>query len=145
MATLVIGAAELLGEGLTASIADRLGLKRAIMASLALSALSYVLLPWVGRRTLPLALAGLFFLFLTVEFSIVTGFSLFTEILPDARATMMSGIVATTSVGRMIGALVGGPVWLAGGLTATGLVSAAISGLALISLAWGLRDWRTDE
>ena len=144
MATLVIGAAELLGEGLTASIADRLGLKRAIMASLALSALSYVLLPWVGR-TLPLALAGLFFLFLTVEFSIVTGFSLFTEILPDARATMMSGIVATTSVGRMIGALAGGPVWLAGGLTATGLVSAAISGLALISLAWGLRDWRTDE
>ena len=144
MATLVIGAAELLGEGLTASIADRLGLKRAIMASLALSALSYVLLPWVGR-TLPLALAGLFFLFLTVEFSIVTGFSLFTEILPDARATMMSGIVATTSVGRVIGALAGGPVWLAGGLTATGLVSAAISGLALISLAWGLRDWRTDE
>jgi len=144
MATLVIGAAELLGEGLTASIADRLGLKRAIMASLALSALSYVLLPWVGR-TLPLALAGLFFLFLTVEFSIVTGFSLFTEILPDARATMMSGIVATTSVGRMIGALAGGTVWLAGGLTATGLVSAAISGLALVSLAWGLRDWRADE
>ena len=144
MATLVIGAAELLGEGLTASIADRLGLKRAIMASLALSALSYVLLPWVGR-TLPLALAGLFFLFLTVEFSIVTGFSLFTEILPDARATMMSGIMATTSVGRMIGALAGGPVWLAGGLMATGLVSAAISGLALVSLAWGLRDWRTDE
>ena len=145
MATIVIGAAELLGEGLTASIADRMGLKRAIMASLALSALSYALLPWVGRRTLPLALAGLFFLFLTVEFSIVTGFSLFTEILPDARATMMSGIVATTSVGRMIGALAGGPVWLAGGLTATGLVSAAISGLALVSLAWGLRDWRTDE
>ena len=145
MATIVIGAAELLGEGLTASIADRLGLKRAVMASLALSALSYVLLPWVGRRTLPLAFAGLFFLFLTVEFSIVTGFSLFTEILPDARATMMSGIVATTSVGRMIGALAGGPVWLAGGLMATGLVSAAISGLALVSLAWGLRDWRTDE
>jgi predicted MFS family arabinose efflux permease len=145
MATIVIGAAELLGEGLTASIADRLGLKRAVMTSLALSALSYVLLPLVGRRTLPLALAGLFFLFLTVEFSIVTGFSLFTEILPDARATMMSGIVATTSVGRMIGALAGGPVWLAGGLTATGLVSAAISGLALISLAWGLRDWRADE
>jgi len=143
-ATLVIGAAELLGEGLTASIADRLGLERAVMASLALSALSYILLPWVGR-TLPLALAGLFFLFLTVEFSIVTGLSLFTEILPDARATMMSGIVATTSVGRMIGALVGGPVWLAGGLMATGLVSAAISGLALISLAWGLRGWRMDE
>lgn len=141
-ATLVIGAAELLGEGLTASIADRMGLKRAVTAGLALSAISYALLPWVGR-TLPLALAGLFVTFLTFEFTIVTSFSLFTEILPGARATMMSANVATISVGRMIGALVGGPVWLAGGLTATGLISAAISGLALACLAWGLRDWRT--
>ena len=140
-ATLTIGAAELLGEGLTASIADRLGLKRATTIGLALSALSYALLPWVGQ-TLPLALAGLFFTFLSFEFTIVTAFSLFTEILPDARATMMSANIAAISLGRVIGALVGGPVWLAGGLTVTGLLSAAISGLALICLAWGLRGWR---
>jgi predicted MFS family arabinose efflux permease len=142
-ATLVIGAAELLGEGLTASIADRVGLKRAIMAGLALSAVSYVLLPWVGR-TLPLALAGLFVTFLTFEFTIVTAFSLFTEILPGTRATMMSGVVAAASVGRVVGTLIGGPVWLAGGLATTGIVSAAISGLALACLAWGLRGWRTE-
>ncbi len=140
-ATLVIGVAELLGEGLTASIADRLGLKRAVMTGLALSASSYVLLPWVGR-TLPLALTGLFVAFLTFEFTIVTAFSLFTEILPGARATMMSGTVAATSVGRVVGALLGGPVWLTGGLAATGFVSAAISGLALACLAWGLRSWK---
>lgn len=143
-ATLVIGVAELLGEVLTASVADRLGLKRAVTAGLALSALSYALLPWVGR-TLPLALAGLFFTFLTFEFTIVTAFSLFTEILPGARGTMMSGAVAATSVGRVVGALLGGPVWLAGGLAATGLVSAAISSLALACLTWGLRGWQTDE
>jgi DHA1 family inner membrane transport protein len=140
-ATTVIGVAELLGEGLTASIADRLGLKRAIMAGLVLSALSYALLP-LTERSLPLALAGLFAIFLSFEFTIVTAYSLFTEILPGARATMMSSSLATSGLGRMAGALMGGAVWLVGGLTATGLVSAAITGLALLWLAWGLRGWR---
>jgi DHA1 family inner membrane transport protein len=140
-ATLVIGAAELVGEGLTASIADRLGLGRSVMVGLALSGLSYALLPWVGR-TLPMALAGLFVTFLTFEFTIVTAFSLFTEILPGARATMMSATAAATSIGRVVGALIGGSVWVAGGLVATGFVSAAASGLALVCLAWGLRGWR---
>jgi DHA1 family inner membrane transport protein len=140
-ATTVIGVAELLGEGLTASIADQLGLKRALVAGLILSALSYILLPLMGR-TLSSALMGLFVTFLTFEFTIVTAFSVFTEILPAARATMMSSSVAAISIGRMMGALVGGPVWLAGGMLATGFVSAAVSGLALVLLVWGLRGWR---
>ncbi len=140
-ATLVIGVAELLGEGLTAASADWLGLKRAVIIGLILSASSYALLPWLGH-TLPLALTGLFITFLTFEFTIVTSFSLFTEILPDARATMISGVVAAASMGRVIGAFTGGSVWLAGGLTATGMVSAAISVLALACLTWGLHGWR---
>jgi DHA1 family inner membrane transport protein len=140
-ATTVIGLAEFVGEGLTASIADRLGLKRALVAGLILSALSYILLPLVGH-TLSSALMGLFVTFLTFEFTIVTAISLFTEILPAARATMMSSSVAAISIGRVIGALVGGPVWLAGGMLATGIVSAAVSGLALVLLVWGLRSWR---
>ena len=136
-ATTVIGVAELMGEGLTASIADRLGLKRAIVVGSILSALSYILLPQVGR-TLPLALMGLFITFLAFEFTIVTAISLFTEILPAARATMMSSSVAAFSMGRVMGAFIGGPVWLAGGMLATGIVSAAVSGLALVVLLWGL-------
>jgi predicted MFS family arabinose efflux permease len=54
---------------------------------------------------------------------------------------MMSSNVAAMSVGRMIGALIGGAIWLAGGLLAIGLVSAAICGLALVCLVWGLRHW----
>ena len=140
-ATMVIGLAELLGESLTASFADRLGLKRALFTGLVLTASSFILLPFMGR-TLPLALAGLFVTFLTFEFTVVTGISLFTEVLPGARATMMSSNVAAMSVGRMIGALIGGAIWLAGGLLAISLVSAAICGLALVCLAWGLRHWR---
>jgi predicted MFS family arabinose efflux permease len=141
VASSVIGAAELIGEGLTASIADRLGLKRSIIVGLALSALSYLLLPLFGY-TLPLALAGLFVVFLTFEFAIVTTISLATEVLPGARATMMASLMATMGVGRVIGALAGGSIWLAGGLTVISLVSAITTALALGCLWWGLRHWR---
>lgn len=140
-ATTVIGVAELLGEGLTAWIADRVGLKRATSAGLVLSGLSYALLPLVGHSLL-LSLISLFVIFVTFEFTIVTALSLFTEILPAARGTMMSSNVAAISIGRMLGTLIGGPVWLAGGLMATGLASAVICGLALGCLVWGLHDWQ---
>ena len=116
-------------------------MERAEVIGLVLSAWSYVLLPMVGH-TLPLALIGLFIIFLTFEFTIVTAISLFTEILPGARAMMMSSNVAAMSIGRMVGALMGLAIWKAGGLLAIGLVSAVICGVALVWLAWGLRNWR---
>jgi DHA1 family inner membrane transport protein len=140
-ATMTIGVAELLGEGLTASVADRLGLKRALFAGLVLSGLSYMLLALIGH-TLPLALMGLFVAFLTFEFTVVTGISLITEILPGTRGAMMSSNIAAMSVGRVVGAMMGAAVWRAGGLLAISLVSAAICGVALVWLAWGLRSWR---
>jgi predicted MFS family arabinose efflux permease len=140
-ATTVIGVAELAGELLTAAFADRLGLKRSIIVGLCLVILSYLLLPVIGQ-TLPLALAGLFIVFLWFEFTIVTNVSLITEVLPSARATMISASVAVSGLGRMIGALIAGPVWLWGGLPATGFVSALLSLLALSFFIWGLRHWR---
>jgi MFS transporter, DHA1 family, inner membrane transport protein len=142
LATTVIGLAELLGETLTASLSDRLGLKRAVLMALVLSTLSYLLLP-VLAQTLPLALLGLFIIFLTFEFTIVTSMSLFTEILPGARATMMSAYLAAAGLGRVIGALAGGSIWLAGGLPVVCIVSAVSSGLGLVSLSAGLRRWRS--
>jgi len=141
LGTAVIGIAELAGESFTAALADRLGLKRALIGGLAACLICYGILPLLGQ-TLGTALTGLFFLFLTFEFTIVTGLSLFTELVPASRATMMAGYLATGGVGRVVGALIGGPIWLAGGIYATALVSAAISGLALVSLIWGLRGWQ---
>jgi predicted MFS family arabinose efflux permease len=138
--TAVIGIAELAGETLTATIADRLGLKRSLLGGLAVCIICYGILPYLGQ-TLGQALIGLFLIFLSVEFMIVTGLSLFTELLPSARATMMASYLATGGIGRVVGALIGGPVWLAGGIYATSFVSAIISALALISLFWGLRGW----
>jgi predicted MFS family arabinose efflux permease len=51
--TVAIGAAELLGESLTALFADRLGLKRAVILGLGLAIGAYLLLPLIGRTLGP--------------------------------------------------------------------------------------------
>jgi DHA1 family inner membrane transport protein len=139
-ATVAIGAAELLAEVLTALLADRVGLARSAIGGVVVTAAAYLLLP-VAARTLPLALGALFVVFLAFEFTVVAALGLITEVLPDARGTMMGAFGATGSAGRMLGALTGGYVWLWGGLAATGAVAAALSLCALGSLVWGLRGW----
>ena len=143
LGTSIIGVAELSGESLTAAISDRLGLKRSVGVGLALCIISYGVLPLLCQ-TLPLALGGLFFIFLTYEFTIVSALSLCTELLPGSRATMMSGFLAAAGIGRVVGALIGVPVWLKGGILMTGFVSAAISCLGLLFLVWGLKGWRNE-
>jgi DHA1 family inner membrane transport protein len=140
MTTTIIGGAELLGETLTASLGDRIGLQRSMSAGLVLSTVSYLILPWVGH-SLPGALAALFSVFLFTEFAIVAALSVSTEVMPDARATMMSGYLAAASMGRVIGAIMGGVVWTLGGLAAVANLSAVINALALVSFLWGLRSW----
>ncbi len=139
-ATMVIGLAELLGESLTVTLADRLGLRRSIMTGLLICCFSYLLLPTLGQ-TLPLALVSLFILFVSFEFAVVTSISLATEVMPNARATMMAAYMASMSLGRVIGALVGGRVWEAGGLNAVCWLSTVMAVLAMGSLWWGLRHW----
>ena len=144
LGTSVIGIAELSGEGLTAAISDRLGLKRSVASGMFLCIISYIALPLMGQ-TLSWSLGGLFFIFLTFEFTIVSALSLCTELLPGFRATMMSGFLAAAGIGRVIGALMGGPVWLTGGIRMTGAVSAVMSGLGLMCLMWGLKNWQRME
>jgi predicted MFS family arabinose efflux permease len=140
LGTGLIGVAEFLGELLTAILGDRIGLKRAVIIGLLLTMLGFLLLPFIGKSLSP-ALAGLFFIFLAFEFSIVVFVSLCTEIMPELRATMMSFFLAAGGLGRVIGVLIGGFVWSFGGIAATGLVSAGITALSLIALVWGLREW----
>jgi predicted MFS family arabinose efflux permease len=139
-ASVMIGAGELVGEALVALLADRMGLARAAVGGVALTAATYLVMPLV-THTLPLAFAALFVIFLVFEFTVVTAVGLITEVLPDARGTMMGALSATSSTGRVLGALTGGYVWLWGGLAATGCVAGLLSVLALGSLVWGLRGW----
>ena len=93
--TTVIGVAELVGEGLTVSLAERLGLRRAVIIGLVLSGASYAVLPYLGK-TLPMALAALFVVFLTFEFAVVSALSFSTEVVPGVRATMISGFFCSS-------------------------------------------------
>ena len=143
-ATIVIGLAELLAEGLVATASDRIGLHRAAVAGTALAVVSYIALP-LASATLPLALSGLFFIFLCFEFSIVSAMSVFTEVMPNARGTMMSLNLSAAGAGRTLGALLGGLVWPVGGLLASSTAAAAICAMALGCLVWGLKRWRDWE
>ncbi len=132
-ATAVVGAAELSGEGLTAALADRLGLGRALGLGALAAAAGYALLP-LAAGSLAGALASLFLVFAAYEFTVVTSFSVCTEVLPHARATLLSAYFAVLGLGRMTGALLGAPVWEVAGIGGTAAVSAALTALA--ALIW---------
>lgn len=140
LGTSLIGVAELVGEGLTATVADRIGVKRSVLTGASLALLGYLTLP-VLDQSQTAALIGLAMIFLTFEFAMVSSFSLCTELLPDYRATMMAGFYAMAGLGRAFGALIGGPVWQAGGILATGLFSGALTAIAVICMIAGLRRW----
>ena len=142
--TTIIGIAEFSGEALTAALADRLGLKRAVLIGLVCCAVSYAVLPLFGL-SLSAALGGLFLVFLCFEFSIVSALSLCTELVPEARATTMSGFLAMAGMGRFVGALMGGPLYGWGGMGAIGAASALLVMGALASILWGLHGWQRPE
>ncbi len=137
----VIGAAELSGEFLTAFVSDRIGLKRAVLAGTVLSTCCYLPLPFCDAY-LPFALTVIFLIFLTYEFTIVSSLSLCTELLPQSRATMMSGFLAASGMGRVAGALFGGPLWTAFGISGVAVVSAVSGVLAAVFFVWGMKKWR---
>jgi len=135
LATAVIGGAELVAELLSGALTDMLGKKRTVAAGMALTAIAYMILPFTSGR-LELALAGLFLLFLSFEFTFVSGLPLMTELVPGARGTMLSVNVAAVNLGRMAGALTGATLWAVGGFGWVGLISGLAS---LVTLALWLR------
>ncbi len=135
LASSVIGIAEVMGEGISAGLVDRLGKKKAVLGGLLVNAGAYLLLPLLSGN-LASALISLFVLFIAFEFSIVSSFPLISELAPDARGTLMALNVAALSVGRMAGSLTATPLWLHGGLSLNAVVScgAALAAFALLFL-----------
>ncbi|MFH2066912.1 MAG: MFS transporter [Pseudomonadota bacterium] len=137
----VIGAAELCGEGLTATLADRIGLKRSVLMGSMMVSACYAMLPFFPE-SLSFALGGLFVVFVANEFTFVSTLALCTELLPEYRATMMSTLLAAAGLGRVAGALCGGVLWPSGGIYGIGLVSSGMSFTGFLLLTWGLRSWK---
>jgi MFS transporter, DHA1 family, inner membrane transport protein len=102
-ASAVIGLSELGGEGLVALFVDRIGKVRAAGLGIMVNSLAAILLPIIGRTEFG-ALVGLFFFFISFEFTIVSIIPLNSEVMPSARATTLALAGSANFIGRAIGA-----------------------------------------
>lgn len=133
LAATVIGIAELSGESATALLVDRIGKKRAVRAGLVITSLAALSLPVLGGSLVG-ALAGLFLFYLGFEFTLVSFIPMMTEVLPEARATLMSVNLTAFSLGRALGALLGS--WLfTFGFGANALAALLLNALAMLALS----------
>ena len=103
-ASALIGISELSGESLGGVLSDRIGRKRCIWLGMLLIVLVSLALPVIGRSEVG-ALAGLFLFYLAFEFSYIATLPLLTNLMPEARATLLGANVAALSLGRMLGNL----------------------------------------
>ena len=120
-------------------IVDRLGKRRAVLIGLLLNVLSYLLLPRLAG-TLAGALAGVALMFVTFEFSIVSMLPLMSELVPEARGTVMALNSAAMAAGRVVSSLTGPRLWLAGGLPLNAVVSAGVVLVASLILWRGVKE-----
>ena len=133
-ASVVIGIAELIGEGGVSFISDRISKKRAVLIGLIGSILSAGILPLIGGTTLG-AYLGLFLFYLAFEFTIVSLIPLMTEVLPPARATVMALNIASANLGRGLGSLIVAPLYL-GGFWLSALAAGIVNLLAILVLRY---------
>lgn len=101
IASVMIGFAELGGEGFVVFFADRLGKRRLIIGGIAANAIVCLFLPFMGI-SLAIAIAGLFFFYLSFELGLVASLPLLSELSPSSRATYMTVVAAASTFGRAI-------------------------------------------
>jgi predicted MFS family arabinose efflux permease len=132
-ASAVIGFSELGGEGLVALLTDRIGKPRALALGLSANAVAALLLPFIGQTEVG-ALIGLFLFYITFEFLIVSHIPMMTELLPGARATVMSFNVTGHSLGRAIGAFLAPFIYRQFGFLFVALMAIVFNILGLLAL-----------
>lgn len=126
-----MGAAEFAGEFISSVYVDRIGKHRFVAITIVLAAAAYVLLPLMGRDAL-LSTIGLALAFFMFELMIVSMLPLITEVVPSARATLMSLNIAAVLFGRAVGSYSGPYLYLHQGFMVNGLVSGAGMLIALV-------------
>lgn len=123
----VIGVAELVGEGGVVAITDRIDKRRALSIALGLAAAVFLAFAWAAT-TLVLGVAVLAVGIALIEYTIVSGMSVATELHPRNRTGYLAWFAVATGVGRIGGDVAGPWMFERGGMTVTG-VAAAFSAL----------------
>jgi len=127
-ASVVIGVSELSGEVTTSLWLDAVGKRRMIWIFLGVNSLAALLLPF-STGGLCWSLAGLGFFYISFEIVLVSALTLMSEVVPEARATMIAAAVAGFSLGRMLGDL------MAPGLYGIGLWVSCLTAVILNMLS----------
>lgn len=141
MASILVGLAEAAAEIGTTVITDRLGKRRSVLTGLLALAAGLVLLPWLSDLGLIAALIGVVLMLVSFEFGIVSLIPLATELVPEARASLLSLNLTAFSLGRILGTAAGGWLWQRQediGLHA--LIGATCALIAALLLAWGMHE-----
>ena len=128
----VLGIGDLFGELFAGVLSDWIGKVRAVRIGLFVLALSALALPLAGVSQWG-ATAAIFTFYFGFELAFVSSIPLMTEVLPEARATMMGAYMSAFSVGLMFGALIG-PLTYQWGILYTGMAAAALAGLGMLAL-----------
>ena len=131
--TMVIAVAEVIGEFIVITVADRFGKKNTSMYGMLFAAFCFLLIPNLSF-SLPLAMFGIFVMFICIEASIVSALPLFTEILPKSRSIMMSANMGAHSLGRVAGAALGALIYKfsAGNFLVIGMVAGILGVVAFV-------------
>jgi MFS transporter, DHA1 family, inner membrane transport protein len=128
----VIGIAELIGEGGVVTITDRVNKRNALATALGLASVVFALLAWtsdslvVGVGVLAVGIA-------LIEYTIVSGMSVATELHPGNRTGYLAWFAVVSGIGRIAGDLLGPWMFGVGGMRLTAIV-AAIASLAAAAL-----------
>ncbi len=140
LASIVVGLAELGGEFGTALLTDRFGKRRSVLLGLLGLAAGLLLLPVLARQGLAAALGGIVLVVLSFEFAVVSLLPLATELVPEARASLLSLNMTAFSLGRILGAVMGSWLWQghAGAIALNAIAGAVCALLAAILMQWGM-------
>lgn len=139
-AAFVIGASELLGEGIVVFFADRIGKRRLVIWGVTGNIVACLILPFMGIN-LTMVLVGLFLFFISFELSLVASIPLATELSPNSRTLYMSIVVAAFTFGRALITPIA-PILFEGGILVICLAAAGLNLIALIAVS---RFIRLDE
>ncbi len=131
IASVVLGAADLIAELLVVGLVDRIGKRRSVIIGGVFYALAYILF-WALQSTLPGMLVALFCIYLGFEFTLVASLPIASEMVPEARATMMGFNGAATTVGRIVGSLIALPLFAQDRLWLVALVGFVSVGLSVL-------------
>ncbi len=136
----LFGVFEIAASASSSLFLDRIGKKRGVTGGLIVVLIGYGLLMTIGSIDLSLALSSMGLAFLGFEFSVVSGISIMSEQLPQARATMLALGATASGIGRMIGDLSGGALIVNASFTTAALSSAVMAALTLIIFVIGVRE-----